>query len=243
MHEKLEITQESLSKKISEKTGQIETLMKNYSELDKAHKDSENDFLNKQKELYDLIKSLQRERNGLGEEVDKLKKELNDKTQCIENLEQDLDYMNKSFAQAVTDKKALETSINDLEITMKQLDIYQTRQNLEELHMLRQKLQQEIEGKKEQQAVLDKIKRDYEDLQDKMVKDSQFFRAETSRKDQDFLKIKSFCTSKLKEKDAEFAIRNEEIRSELNAVMGEIISNNVSLECCDILEHIIQSLK
>lgn len=247
LQEKLEITESTLKKKINEKSLQVNAISKQYSDLERKSLESQNDFANRERQMQEIINKLQSNQTGevseMAKNIEYLKAQVIEKSQQIEALEQSLENANKSLAQAISDKKALETSISDLEITLKHLDIQQTRQSLEELSVLRHKLQQELEGKKEFQENFERVRKKYENLQEKVIRDAQFFKIETSRKDQDFSKIKNYCDSKIKEKDAEFAIRNEEIRSELNAVLGELISNDVSLECCGVLEQIIQSLE
>ena len=86
------------------------------------------------------------------------------------------------------------------------------------------------------------MQREIDDLQAKRLQDSNFYKLETTRKDQDLLKVKSFFESKINEKDAEFAMKIEEIRVELVGVLSSLVSNQISLDCCETLDKLIQTL-
>jgi hypothetical protein len=148
----------------------------------------------------------------------------------------------KDLDQALIDKKALEKSISELEISLKQLDIQQARESLEELASVKQKLAKESGSKLEIEEKIQELQQECEFIQKKIIQDSHFFKVENARKDQEILKLTNFFESKIKQKDAEKAIKLEEIRADLSGVLEELINNEACHEWCSVLEQIIEGL-
>lgn len=229
----------SLHKKISEKSSQIDILSKQISEIERKSTRGFKEFIEKESDFSITIAKLEEEHLMEVSQLKTLNGELENK---LKSLEKCLEHKVKDLKKTVSDKKTLKKIIADLEISVKHLDIQQTRQSLEELTILKKKLSQESSEKFIIEAKNAELLKEITILQQKINLESQIFRLETSRKDSDFMKLKGYVDSKVKEKTAENAIFLEEIRTELVSVLGELLSNEISLECCETLEQIIKSL-
>ena len=240
------VTISLLNKKINEKSAQINALSKEISELEKKNASKFDEFLEKEKYFHSNINKLQDtnavESSKLKAIIQELNNDIYSKDNIIKELEEKIKQKIKDFEQINSEKKALEQSISDLEISLKHLDIQQTRQSLEELNILKQKFAQENQNRLNFEEKFKEVQKSNEILQKRLQQDSQFFKMETSRKDTDLIKLKNFLESKLKEKDAEYAIKYEEVRIELVGILGELLSNEISLECCETLEKLILDL-
>ena len=235
-----------LNHKISEKSAQIASLSKQLSDLEKKHSQTVQDSqeriallrnkLKKQKEFH-LTETLQ-----LKAINENLESRIEGQTSTNKNLEDKLESTIKDLKKVTIEKQALENSINQLEISVKHLDIQQTRHSLEELNTLRKKISQESSEKQNAQARSKELEKELIMVQQKLNYDSMFFKVEITRKDTELLKLQAYLESQIKEKEAETAIFIEELKIELVGVLDELVINDKSLSCCETLDQIIQSL-
>jgi hypothetical protein len=236
----------SLNKKLDEKSNKIILLSKEISDQEAKNKLDCLSHLEKEKKMYQQLDKFQE--NNLVE-TDKLKSIIHELTNHLKSTQKDLndlkeDYECKSaeLEKNKFEKLALEKSISNLELSLKQLDIQQARQGLEELNTLKIKINKENQIKSQKNLKISELSKEMAKLNDLRKKDSQFFKIEASRKDQEFLKLKSYYESKLKQKEADFALKIEELKTELFEVLTQLTNLRVSPESCQILEEIIKSL-
>ena len=232
--------------KLSEKSSKIKELTRQLSEIEKKTEEIMEKFIEKES---NYRKKLQKTKTKHSENTQKLTKSIEELQHLIKQKESDsqsqkdsIKQYKKDLDQAISDKKALEKSIADLEISLKQLDIQQARQSLQELASVKQKLAQEAGSKEEISEKIKELQQECEFIQKKIIQDSHFFKVENARKDQEILKLQNHLDSKLKQKEAEYAIKIEEIRADLSGVLEELINNEAPHDCCSVVEQIIEGL-
>ena len=131
----------SLNKKIAEKSVQLSLISDQLTELERKNSQISSDSSKKDQKIQELLN----EKTKLKHIIEENEKKLVENQKDQRNLEEKYEERGKELEKNIFERKSLEKNLSDLEISLKYLDIQHTRKGLEELNVLRIKLNEENE--------------------------------------------------------------------------------------------------
>ena len=111
------------------------------TELERKNSQISSDSSKKDQKIQELLN----EKTKLKHIIEENEKKLVENQKDQRNLEEKYEERGKELEKNIFERKSLEKNLSDLEISLKYLDIQHTRKGLEELNVLRIKLNEENE--------------------------------------------------------------------------------------------------